>query len=125
MHELSVCQGLIREVGRVAADHGAEEVLAISVAIGPLSGIEAPLLIRAFEIARAGTIAAHAMLQVETMPVVVECRVCGAESTVAAQALLCGACGSFEVDLKSGDELLLKRVELNAAPQSAAAAAAG
>ncbi len=123
MHELSVCQGLIREVERVAAAHDACEVVALSVAIGPLSGVEPELLARAFEIARAGTIAERAMLQVETMPVVVECRVCGAESLVSAQALICGTCGSFEVDLKSGDELLLKRVEMTPAPAQAAAAA--
>ena len=41
MHELSICQGLIREVERVAAAARARDVVAIVVAIGPLSGVEA------------------------------------------------------------------------------------
>jgi hydrogenase nickel incorporation protein HypA/HybF len=112
MHELSVCQSLLREAARVAADHAAAEVTAIVAAIGPLSGVEAPLLARAFTIACAGTIAGRATLEIEEMPVVVSCRTCNVETQVAPNALVCGGCGSWQVQLKSGDELLLKRVEL-------------
>jgi hydrogenase nickel incorporation protein HypA/HybF len=121
MHELSVCQSLLREVARVAAAHDSTDVHKIVVAIGPLSGIEAPLLARAFEVARAGTIAAHAELDIELAPVVVWCRTCQSETPVAANTLLCGRCGAWQVQLKSGDELLLKRMELTDVVQSAAA----
>ncbi len=112
MHELAVCQSLLREIERVAAAHGATEVTGVLVAVGPLSGVEAPLLKRAFTVARAGTIAQNAELDVEEMPVRVWCESCGVETAVAANALLCGECGGWRVKLKSGDELLLKRVEL-------------
>jgi hydrogenase nickel incorporation protein HypA/HybF len=112
MHELAICQSLLREVERVAAEHGAVAVSGIVIAIGPLAGVEAPLLARAFSVARAGTIAENASLEVETTAIMVQCGACGAETTVAANALLCGECGSWRVELKSGDELVLKRVEL-------------
>lgn len=112
MHELSVTQALLRQVEQVALQHDASAVTAITLAIGPLSGVEPPLLARAFTIARAGTIANEAMLEVETPPVTVWCPACETATEVAANALLCGACGSWKVDLRSGDELLLKRVEL-------------
>jgi hydrogenase nickel incorporation protein HypA/HybF len=112
MHELAICQSLLREVERVAAEHGAVAVSGIVIAIGPLAGVEAPLLARAFSVARAGTIAENASLEVETTAIMVQCGACGAETTVAANALLCGECGAWRVELKSGDELVLKRVEL-------------
>ena len=122
MHELAVCQSLLREVERTAAAHGGGEVVGITVAVGPLSGVEAPLLARAFEIARAGTIASEAALDVEQIPVAVWCGACGVETPVAPNALLCGGCGSWKVSLKSGDELLLKQVELARAESPAACA---
>ena len=112
MHELSVCQSLLREVQRVAAEHEATAVTAITLAVGPLSGVEAPLLERAFTIARAGTIAEEATFTVEELPVTVWCEACGIETQVPVNALLCGKCGTWQVDLRSGTELLLKQVEL-------------
>jgi hydrogenase nickel incorporation protein HypA/HybF len=112
MHELAICQSLLLEVERVAVGHGAVGVSCIVVAIGPLAGVEPALLARAFSVARAGSIAQNARLEVEATPIVVRCRACGAETAVAANALLCGGCGAWRVELKSGDELLLKRVEL-------------
>jgi hydrogenase nickel incorporation protein HypA/HybF len=121
VHELSVCQGLLREVQRVADAHGSAEVSEIVVAVGPMSGVESPLLTRAFSVARAGTIAENATLEIEDTPVVVWCAACEAETQAAPNALLCGRCGTWQVTLRSGDELLLKRVELVRSAETAAA----
>jgi len=112
MHELSVCQSLIAEVERVAAAHDAERATKLTLAIGPLSGVEAPLLERAFTIARAGTVAEEAELEIEIMPVNVWCEECRTESEAEVNALVCERCGTWMVALRSGDELLLKSVEL-------------
>jgi len=94
MHELAVCQSLLREVERVASAHGAAGVSRIEVAVGSLSGIEAALLDRAFSIARMGK-----ACKTETRP-------------ASANALLCAQCGAWQVDVRSGDELVLRQVEL-------------
>jgi hydrogenase nickel incorporation protein HypA/HybF len=113
MHELAVCQSLLREVERVASAHGAASVRRIEVAVGALSGIEAPLLDRAFGIARMGTLAELAELKIEEMPIIVWCSACKTETKPASvNALLCAQCGAWRVDVRSGDELVLKRVEL-------------
>jgi hydrogenase nickel incorporation protein HypA/HybF len=124
VHELSLCQSLLREVRRVADAHGSSEVTAVVVAAGPLSGVESPLLMQAFSIARAGTVAKNATLEIEDMPVIVWCESCATETDAAANALLCGRCGTWKVELRSGNELLLKRVELVPAEKMAAAASA-
>jgi hydrogenase nickel incorporation protein HypA/HybF len=112
MHEFAVCQALLDQVGRVAADHGDATVIRITVSAGPLSGVVPELLERAFTLARAGGPAAAAELVVETPAVRVRCRSCGAESDATVSRLVCGQCGDFHTVLLEGDELILKRVEL-------------
>lgn len=112
MHELSVCQGLLRQVERYAAEHRASAVERIVLKIGGLSGVEPMLLQRAFEVARLGTVAAGAELVVENGPVVVKCQQCGGSSAVPVNRLLCTYCGDWRVRVIEGEELLLLRLEL-------------
>ncbi len=90
MHELSVCQALIEQVERVARDNDALRVVSIVITVGPLSGVEPQLLEHAYPLAAAGTIAENASLVVETVPVTVRCRTCGAE-TERARTASCAA----------------------------------
>ncbi len=112
MHELSICQGLLDQVARVATDHGATGVKNIVVHIGPLSGVVPSLLAQAFPLARAGTIAGGAELTIEELPVRVHCDACGAETEASPSRLLCGECGDWHTQLIGGDELLLVSIEL-------------
>lgn len=112
MHELAVCQGMLRQVMDIADREQARAVTRILVRIGPLSGVEPQLLAQAFPIASAGTLAADAALELESLPVRVRCEQCGAESEASPNRLLCGACGDYHTRLLSGDELLLVSVEL-------------
>lgn len=112
MHELSICQGLMREVGRVAAENGAVSVERIVLRVGRLSGVEPPLLERAFEVARLGTPAEQASLEIEEGPVVVECTQCGASSEVPVNRLLCPACGDWRVHVTAGEELTLMSMDI-------------
>lgn len=113
MHELSLCQGMIPQIEAIAREHQAGTVTRITVQIGPLSGVEAQLLVHAFPIASAGTIAQHATLVTETLPIRVRCSQCGAETQVPPNRLLCGQCGGWQTRLISGDEMLLASVELD------------
>jgi hydrogenase nickel incorporation protein HypA/HybF len=112
MHELSVCLSLLEQVERIARDHGAERVELIRLRVGPLSGVEAPLLRHAYPLAAAGTIAADARLEIEPAPVRVHCIDCGSESEASANRLLCTSCGSHHTRLTSGDEMLLASLEM-------------
>lgn len=112
MHELSICQSLLSQVDKFATEHRAKTVERIIVRIGPLSGIEPELLAHAFTIAREGTKAAQAELVIETSPVRIYCRTCGAESEVTSNQLLCQVCGSWYTHLLSGDEIVLASIEM-------------
>jgi hydrogenase nickel incorporation protein HypA/HybF len=112
MHELSVCQGMLSQMQAIATEHGARAITGVTVQIGPLSGVEPELLAQAFSIASAGGIADGARLQLDSLPIRVQCETCGAETEATANRLLCGACGDWHTRLISGDELLLASVEL-------------
>jgi hydrogenase nickel incorporation protein HypA/HybF len=110
---MSICQGLISQVEKIAKERGANRVDSIVLSIGPLAGVEPELLSRAYEVARAETVARDAELQIETGPIVVECRTCGSTGEAQANRLLCPSCGDWKVNLKQGDELLLLRLEIS------------
>jgi hydrogenase nickel incorporation protein HypA/HybF len=112
MHELAVCQQLVRQVEAVAVERKATRVVSIIVMIGPLAGVEAALLRNAYPIASAGSLAADAKLIVEATGVRVRCLECEAESEVPSNRLVCKRCGNWRTQVLSGDELLLKSVEL-------------
>lgn len=112
MHELSVCQGLIRQVERIAKDNAAVTVERIVLKVGPLSGVEPELLRHAFTIAREGTVASQAELELQQGPVTVCCRICGAAGEAAVNRLVCPDCGDWQVDVTEGEELLLMSLDL-------------
>jgi len=123
MHELSVCQSIITQVETIALERCAETVDSITLQIGPLSGVEIPLLESAFSIASAGTVAENAALNIEAMPVRVKCKACKKESNVSMNKLICKHCGDWQTELISGDEMILRQIELtcNSSQPSAAA----
>ncbi|MDJ0918019.1 MAG: hydrogenase maturation nickel metallochaperone HypA [Woeseiaceae bacterium] len=112
MHELSVCLALLDKVQQIAAEHGATRVTRIEVKLGPLSGVEAPLLENAYPLAVAGSIAETAELVIDVVPIRVLCSQCGAETDARPNKLICGACGDHRTRVVSGEDLLLQRVEL-------------
>jgi hydrogenase nickel incorporation protein HypA/HybF len=68
MHESSLIPDLLRKVEAVARDAGGARVVAVTVSIGPFSGISAGHLREHFVDAARGTIADGARLHVEEMP---------------------------------------------------------
>jgi len=112
VHELSLCQHLLAQVSVLAREHGARQVERIVLQMGPLAGVEAPLLAQAFAIARAGTLAENAELEIKPAPIRVRCQTCGAETEAVPARLTCGQCGDWRTELVSGDQLLLASVQL-------------
>ncbi len=83
----------------------------INLLLGPLAGIEADQLCLAFTVVAAGTPCAGAVIEIETIPVQVRCRICRTTSQRPPNRLICGGCGAWQVDLVSGNEMLLAWIE--------------
>lgn len=112
MHELSVCQALVRQLEGLVSERGARRVCSVTVRLGVLSGVEPELLSNAYPIACAGTVAENSCLIVENSPVRVYCASCDAETETTASKLVCGLCGNWRTRLVSGGELILVSAEL-------------
>jgi len=110
----------MQQVDAIAAERKAVSVTCVTVGIGPLSGVEAQLLVNAFSIARAGTAASLSELKVEHLPVKVRCNSCEQESEVKPNKMTCSHCGDWRTTLVSGDELMLLSVELEQAVENTA-----
>ena len=85
---------------------------AIKVTVGGLSGVEPEALELAFPIACEETLAEGAALAIENVPAVLTCRACKQVTHPDLAFMLCAQCGSDDVELEGGRELLLTAVEL-------------
>ncbi len=111
MHELSICQSLIKQVLEIAQAYPGHRVESITLKIGPLSGVEPSLLKSAFPLVCPETCAEEAQLIIEDLPIKIRCLQCGTESETVANRLLCQYCGDWRTQLQSGDEMLLASIE--------------
>ncbi|MDQ0616965.1 hydrogenase maturation nickel metallochaperone HypA/HybF [Arthrobacter globiformis] len=108
MHELSITQGLVYAV---LDRTGERPVTAVNLRIGPLSGVLADAVRFCFDVATAGTPLAGARLQIDEPQGRGRCRSCQDEFTLSDLILLC-PCGSADVEVLSGRELMLMSVEV-------------
>ena len=113
VHEVSIVEALIAEVESqaAAADH-AGRVTRLEVEIGRLSGINVDSIRFAFELLAPGTRLEGAELRIDEPKAVCVCRRCGGRSIIDELVFDCPACGSVEVTLEGGDQMLLRSIEL-------------
>ncbi len=107
MHEMSIAIQLLGQVERAAAEHQVERVEQVEVTIGVMRQVVAEALGMAFEIAAEGTAAAGAALKIVEEPVEAACRGCGRRFGTDAEEFLCPGCGQADVEIISGNDIVL------------------
>ena len=109
MHELSICNAIA-----ITAEKHAEgrPVSQVKVRIGHLRQVVPDALQFSWEVVSSSTDLKDAELVIEQVPAVVECLACTARTTLEMPILACGACGGFDVELLSGEELLVVSIDL-------------
>ncbi len=112
MHEWSLACALVKTAEEEAARRGASRVFEVSVSVGFLTGVVPELLERAYDMARQGTGLEGAPLRIEVAPVRARCGGCGRESVFEGYALACPACGRPGMEVLSGDDILLRGLDL-------------
>jgi hydrogenase nickel incorporation protein HypA/HybF len=70
MHEVGMMQNILDAAVKRAKDEGAQHIRLVQMRVGEASGVVPDSLEFAFDIAKKGTIAADAKMQVENIPVV-------------------------------------------------------
>lgn len=119
MHELSVAHAVVSTVTAALPDPP-PRVLEVRLRVGALSGVVPQALEFAYEVAALGTPLADAVLVVESVPVTVHCPACDADGTLAeAYLFVCPTCGEPTGDVRTGKELEVASIVLDAEPPSA------
>ena len=112
MHELSIVASLFETLEEKAREHQSGRITMVRLKVGKLAGVVPEFLKTAFDTYKEGTIAADAALEIEDSPVRVRCRRCSAEVTRDDFVFSCADCGSTDIEVVEGLELLLDRIEL-------------
>jgi len=108
MHELSLIQGVVETI----TDRlGPRRVVMVRLEIGKLSGVVVDSVRFCFDLVVAGTSLEGARLEVLEPGGRARCRDCAVEFRCDDPILLC-PCGSSDVEVLAGRELLIKAVEV-------------
>jgi len=112
MHERSLVRALLRQVEALAAEHAPHRVLGIRVRIGEFSGVEPELLQSAYDDMVEHTTLRGAELAIDEVPLEAVCQQCGQTFHVDNFRFECAECGSVQLTISGGEELLLESVAM-------------
>ncbi len=108
MHELSICTSIARIVSAHTDGH---PVARVHLRVGHLRQVVPDTLRYSWDVVVADTPLAGSTLSIDHVPAVIECRTCTARTELATPVFRC-ACGSTDVAVVSGDELLVTSLDL-------------
>ena len=109
LHELSIAESVVRIASRQA---NGRRVKKVHMKVGHLRQVVPSALAFSFELVAEGTPVAGAELEMEEVPATGMCRECGAQSELRNFPLRCHKCGSLDLEVLEGEELLVEFLEL-------------
>ncbi|MDX2033363.1 MAG: hydrogenase maturation nickel metallochaperone HypA [Blastocatellia bacterium] len=113
MHEAAIVQGLLDIAIGEAIKHGSPRINRIKIRLGAFRGVVREALEFSFAAMRHGTLAQHAVLEIETIPLRVQCADCGEiELSPRDFSLLCPQCDE-PVAILAGREMQIEYVDLD------------
>jgi hydrogenase nickel incorporation protein HypA/HybF len=115
MHELTLMESIAAIATEAALRRGARAVTVIRLRVGSLAGVDPDALQFAAEVVLEAGLLAGARLEVELVPALAWCQVCGAAFAVELGWCLCPQCGVSSGELRQGLELELAALELQLA----------
>jgi len=105
-------ESALEAIRHQAAKHGASRVSRIVLRIGALAGVDQDALRFAYEALAPHSVAAGAVLEIETVPARVRCNPCDREFSVERGFIFqCPQCGEYSGDIRAGKELGIARLE--------------
>ncbi len=112
MHELSIIASLFDILLEKANEQRARKIVRVVLKVGHLSGAVPDFLESSFDIYKKGTLAGEAVLEIKAVPLKVRCSKCSAETVKNDYVFVCPVCGSPNLEIIEGTELLLEKIEL-------------
>lgn len=117
MHEMALTENVVDIVLRNATMAEAKEVTRVHLQIGELRDIVEKLMTDCFHYIARGTIAENAALEIERIPLIIQCRNCGEKKhlklhTGDGRTTTCDKCGASNFHIIQGNEFLVDDIEI-------------
>lgn len=113
MHEVHLMGQVVKAVNQALREANGAKPLVVRLKVSALSHLldhDPSQLQAAFDMASHGTAAEGAALDIVTVPVEATCRRCGMRLEVSRMDAACEACGSHDLDIVSGPEVVVHDV---------------
>ena len=117
MHELSLATNVVDYLQKLSKDQGMTKIDSVYLELGDFTHIDPKQLRYSFNIVSKGTVAEGSRLYIKRRRVILRCTKCGKEvqfklmESLSDFELKCTFCGSTDVEIDKGRDLLLKRVK--------------
>lgn len=111
MHELGIITNIFTILEQIAAEHHLTRIHTVRLKLGKLQHIVPDMLEFAFETVAKDTVAEGANLEVEEIPIRMQCQSCEHEFIVDDHCYICPRCEHTGLTMLSGMEILLESVE--------------
>jgi len=112
MHELQITQSVLDIVLRKSQEAQASKVTRINLVIGELAGFAPNCIEFYFDSLSKDTIAEGAVLDFQSIPVQLRCRVCSTTFDPRDTEWVCPGCHSQSIEIVGGKELYINSMEV-------------
>ena len=112
MHEMAIAESVLEIVVATARDNAAARVATVWIELGALSHVEARALEFCFDAVTRGSLAEGAALEFVMLPGAAWCLPCGEQVPLARLGDPCPRCGSFQLQVLSGEEMRVKEIAI-------------
>ncbi|MCX8009736.1 MAG: hydrogenase maturation nickel metallochaperone HypA [Ignavibacteria bacterium] len=110
MHELSIAQEIINIIEQYVSDEDSDASKSVKIKIGKLSNILPDSLTFCYDALIKGTKLENSKLEIENIPIKVECQVCSETFEVDDYVFLCIKCQSNNLKILSGNEFQISEI---------------
>ena len=110
MHELGICDALLKIVRGIAKDEELQEITRITVEVGSLSGVVPAYMSDCWAAVTDGTELQDVEFVVEELEGTAQCMDCGKEFAADVNRLRCPHCGGEKLVPLTGRDLTLKEI---------------
>ena len=111
MHELGICDAILKTVDGIAKEEQLTAVYKVTLEVGMLSGVVPRFLTDCWQAVIDGTEYADTELIIETVPGIASCMDCDEEFRIDLNTMRCPFCGSHSLTPVSGRDMLVKEIE--------------
>ena len=113
MHEMSITQNILDDVEQSLSKAQYSKVINIKIKVGEFTALDPSSLQFCYKALTNGTKFEDTELLIEIIPLVGHCNSCKKEINIDNFLFVCGACGSSNIDIVSGQELILSEINVD------------